>query len=124
MKNRKINDKEFTFGDVTALDVFEVDETKTVESCASPESSVATASPKCESVAECDYTDEMKKCDENSGNQSFCTCNTSRPSETLIESTITELKSKSAISVRDEILQDFCEDASQVAKISRFLVAQ
>lgn len=133
-------------------DVEELDYTKTVERYESSDEKVGTPecavdqSPRCESSIEHDFLEEPIKLDDklgrdplntSSSNQSDCACDINKSADVVgvkpcecsdsIEckcrnSSPISRTEQQAISVRDKILQDFCEDMSQELNIGSDLI--
>ncbi|XP_046592832.1 uncharacterized protein LOC107218731 isoform X1 [Neodiprion lecontei] len=135
-----------------ASDVEELDESKTECSDSSEEkigmldNITVDQFSKCESTIGSPFTDDINRYEEqycsemrvntSSSNQSDCICDIIRPSvnisgkgceclngnECKCESNSSTSRSELAISVRDKILQDFCEDMSQELNIGSDLI--
>lgn len=118
------------------------------EKAGTPECSI-DRSPKCESVVEQDFLDEpVTRLDDklsrdlllntSSSNQSDCVCDISKSTDALSvkscecpdeckcsrsnSSPVSRVNEQTAISVRDKILQDFCEDMTQELNIGNDLI--
>ncbi|XP_006619371.1 uncharacterized protein LOC102678039 isoform X2 [Apis dorsata] len=133
-------------------DVEELDYTKTVERYEISDEKISTSecaavdqSPRCESNIEHDFLEESIKLDKlgrdslntSSSNQSDCVCDINKSADAVgvkscgcsdsseckcrNDSPISRIEQQ-AISVRDKILQDFCEDMSQELNIGSDLI--
>ena len=156
LNNKNRNQKEPGISDMMPLDVSDVEESddlrperydNSYDKGGTPES-VIDQSPKCESVVDYDFCDELNKSEDSVGrelpmntsstNQSDYVCDIIKSSNSInhrvckcLESVESECdcgKSNStprieqASSVRDKILQDFCEDMSQELNIGSDLI--
>ncbi|CAK9818143.1 DDB1- and CUL4-associated factor 15 [Anthophora quadrimaculata] len=142
-KNQKSNDKQDTvISDSVPLDMSDVEEldyTKGVERYESSDEKVGT--PECTELSiEHDFLEEPIKLDDklardllntSNSNQSDCVCDINKSIDSVSVKScecldIGECKcsrtEQQAISVRDKILQDFCEDMSQELNIGSDLI--
>ncbi|KOC61593.1 DDB1- and CUL4-associated factor 15 [Habropoda laboriosa] len=142
-KNQKSSDKQDTvISDSVPLDMSDVEEldyTKGVERYESSDEKVGT--PECTELSiEHDFLEEPIKLDDklvrdslntSSSNQSDCVCDINKSIDSVSVKScecldVSECKcsrtEQQAISVRDKILQDFCEDMSQELNIGSDLI--
>lgn len=142
-KNQKLNDKQDSGSqDTMTLDVSDVEESDYLKTDSyeildekfDTPGSVVDQSPKCESNQDPDYLDDRSGCDlplnTSNGNRNDCICDISKSTEALSFKTCECLDNSEckveqqtqAISVRDKILQDFCDDMSQELNIGSDLI--